>query len=39
MGHSNYKTTERYIRPALSLAARKTLLEQEAPSWWNKDTK
>lgn len=39
MGHSNYKTTERYIRPALALAARKTLLEQEAPSWWNKGTK
>ena len=28
LGHANYKTTERYIRPAIALAARKTLLEQ-----------
>jgi len=36
LGHANYKTTERYIRPAIALAARKTLLEQEPPSWWGK---
>ena len=37
LGHINPKTTEIYVRPALSLASSKALLAQDPPKWWKED--
>ena len=39
LGHSDIKTTERYVKPALSLGSNKVLMSQMPPSWFEEDDK